>query len=126
MRSNTLGNIFCFLLISALFVLIFNACSKKDLESTIDCVGESLLISISHPADANDPKTINYAVNYSGDKTVASVDWDFGDGSSQTVNNTTISHSYTTSGNYTVKVKVHLKSGSATCTSEPQVTVTVN
>lgn len=63
-----------------------------------------------------------------GGATVTSYRYDFGDGSSQTSPNATISHTYTTPGTYTAKLSVDVKVGSETKTvTAPtcQVPVTV-
>ena len=100
------------------------SCSKTG-EAAIDCVAEGVLVSLKYQADNTDAKKINFTVQYDGDKTVMSVEWQFGDGSKETSNVTT-THIYAAPGPYTVKAFVHLSAGSSTCVIEPSKNITVN
>lgn len=114
--------VLCVMLIAVVAGL--SSCGKAVADG-IDCFGESLLVSVSYTAAAN-PKEIHFNINYDGNFTIGSVVWDYGDNNSATVNGRTAIHTYTTAGSYTVKAKVSLKRGSATCIPEPVKNITVN
>ena len=115
---------FTILSIAVLAFLSFSC--GDDLERAFDCAGENLLLTIKHPADAANPKKINYELDYTVEYAVKSVKWTFGDGQTQTVNGTTVSHTHTAAGNFSVKADVTLKKGSSSCTSTHSKSVTVN
>lgn len=107
-------------------VLILNfSCGKDDIEKGIDCVAESIYQKVKHTADATDPKKINFSVEYTGDKTLKSVKWTFGDGT-PSVEGVTVSHTYSAAGTYSVKAEITVQEGKGTCTSSPVRSVTVN
>lgn len=112
------------LFVAGLAALSFSC--GDDLEKALDCTGENLLVHLESTADAANSKKINYEVEYTGDYTVKSVKWTFGDGATQTVNGTAVSHTYATGGTFAVKADVTLKSGSSSCTSTHSKSVTVN
>jgi len=107
-------------------VLILNfSCGKDDIEKGIDCVAESIYQKVKHTADATDPKKINFSVEYTGDKTLKSVKWTFGDGT-PSVEGVSVSHTYSAAGTYQVKADITVAEGNGTCTSSPVKSVTVN
>jgi PKD repeat protein len=111
----------------AIVTLFLNfSCSKDDISKGIDCVGESLFMKLKHTADPTNTKKINYEIEYTGSYTLSSVKWTFGDGTTETVNGTTVSHTYTTAGTFTVKAEVTIKKDKESCTSSPTKSVTVN
>lgn len=96
-------NLFAF----SAFLLI--GCSKDDGKDIVDCVGESLLAKVHATVDAPNPKMYDFSVSYSGSHTLkASIRWDYGDGTVETVNGTVTTHTYKTAGTYTVKASVSL------------------
>ncbi|MFB3386355.1 PKD domain-containing protein [Flavobacterium sp. LAR06] len=101
------------------------SCGKDDIEKGIDCVAESIYQKVKHTADATDPKKINFSVEYTGDKTLKSVKWTFGDGT-PSVEGVTVSHTYSAAGTYSVKAEITVQEGKGTCTSSPVKSVTVN
>jgi len=111
----------------AVVVLFLNiSCNKEDSKAPIDCLGESLFIKLKHTTDAANPKKINYEIEYTGDFTFSSVKWTFGDGTTETVSSTTVSHTYTEAGTFMVKADVTIKKDNESCTSSPVKNVTVN
>lgn len=116
--------------ITILFVTLLSVLSFScgdDLENAIDCVTESALLQLNHTTDATNAKEIDYEIKYTGEYTVSSVKWSFGDGSAeQTVNGKTVSHTYTAAGTYTVKADITIKKGSSSCNQSKSKTVTVN
>jgi len=114
------------LLLFVIAMIQLHSGCKKATTDAIDCFGESLLISLTHTADATNSKLINFQITYSGSYTVQSVEWQFGDGSTATVNGLTTTHTYTANGNYTVKANVNIKNGGNTCTSSPEKNITIN
>ncbi len=113
------------ILLSAIFVFSIS-CSKNEAENVVDCVAESLTVSISATPDPGNPKKIDFKLNYTGSHTIRKVDWTFGDGNKATVNGTTTSHTYAAAAGYTVKAKVEIVNGSAICSPEPLRNITVN
>ena len=68
-------------------------------------VVQPMLVSITASQSTTDPQTFNFTANVSpAGSSVASYAWTFGDGSSQTTSSNTTSHTYTSSGNKTVRV----------------------
>lgn len=106
--------------------LIFISGCKKVTENMVDCLGESLLVSVRADVDASNNKLINFEAHYVGESSVSSVTWDFGDGSSQTFTTKTASHTYSKAGNYMVKAKVTLSQNGSTCTPEPTKSIVVD
>lgn len=124
MKTLTSRILFFFPGIAALlgvFFLTFS-CSGKDAENIINCLGESSFVSIEIENDNGD-RTVNFSIDYTGDFTVRSVQWDFGDGNSG--NGTSVSHTYTAAGSYAVKAIVELRDGDAFCKPEKTRNVTV-
>ena len=115
------ATILCF---AAILVLNFS-CGKDDIEKGIDCVAESIYEKVIHTADAANPKKINFSVEYTGNKTLKSVKWNFGDGT-PTVEGQSVSHTYTTAGTYSVKADITVQEGKQVCTSSPVKSITVN
>lgn len=76
---------------------------KKDKENIVDCFGESLLAHVSATADSDNTRSFNYSVHYSGDHTIKSIAWDFGDGEKVTTQTTTTQHAYDNAGTFAVK-----------------------
>lgn len=113
------------ILILAVFFMV--SCGKDVEESVVDCLGESILVSsIEHSADANNPKIINYSISYSGEGSVNSITWTFGDGKTETVNGLTVSHTYAAANGYNVQADVQVKINKSTCTVTKKKGVTVN
>lgn len=100
------------------------SCSKHDDEEIVDCFGESILIQLKHSVDGADSKKINYPIEYAGTKTITSVKWTFGDGT--TGEGMNVSHTYAAAGTFEVKADVTTKEGSSACTSSPKKSITVN
>ncbi|HKO77502.1 MAG TPA: PKD domain-containing protein [Flavobacterium sp.] len=111
----------------AVVILFLNfSCSKDDVSKGIDCVAESFFVKLKHTTDAANPKKINYEIEYTGSYTLSSVKWTFGDGTTETVSGTTVSHIYTEAGTFTVKADVTIKKDNESCTSSHTKSVTVN
>ncbi len=108
-----------------LFAIISIAisCDKAE-NSIVDCTGQSLFIDIDHTVSSENALQVNFNVHYSGTSHTLdnTVKWDFGDGTPlQTLSGTTASHTYSTVGHYTAKVKVSLNNGS--CSFEPHESI---
>lgn len=99
---------------------------KKVVESAVNCIGESLLVSVHHSAATDNSKKINFTVNYSGSFTVSAIKIEYGDGSSETISGNTSSHTYQAAGTYKAKISVTLKKNKSTCESYPERNITVN
>ena len=114
-----------YLLLFIASILLTGAC-KKTTENVVDCIAESLFVSVKYKADAVNSKTINFEVNYSGTNSVQSVEWVYGDGNTAKVNGAISAHTYSNAGPYTVKAKVSIGNGNPSCTSEQEKNITVN
>ncbi|WP_433834331.1 PKD domain-containing protein [Flavobacterium anhuiense] len=112
------------ILIVIVIAFTSNSCSKE-LESIVDCTGESVLVKIEHNVDPANSKQINYSFNYAGNGTVESIIWTFGDGSPSVAGNE-VSHTYKASGSYTVKAQVKIKKEGSFCELTPQRTLSIN
>lgn len=100
------------------------SCSDKAAESVVDCFGESILIDVHHQASSQKATQIDFNVSYTGDhKMDTAIKWDFGDGTVQTLNGLTASHTYTKAGTYTAIAKVGLNNGG--CSFDIKETVTI-
>jgi PKD repeat protein len=115
-----------FLLLFIASILLAPGACKKTTESVVDCIVESLFVSVKYTADAANSKTINFEVNYSGTNTLQSVEWVYGDGNTAKVNSSTSTHTYSNTGPYSVKAKVSIGNGNSSCTSEQEKNITVN
>lgn len=113
------------ILFAAVLTLLSLSCGD-DLDRAFDCTGENLLVSLGHAMDATNAKKIDYEIKYTGDYKVESVKWTFGDGTTQTINGSTVSHTYSAAGTFSVKAEVTLKNGGSSCTSPHSKTITVN
>lgn len=109
----------------AAVMLLNYSCSKSDIENGIDCATESIFEKVIHKTDAENPKKVDFSVEYTGSKTLKSVKWNFGDGT-PAVEGQSVSHIYTASGNYSVKSDITVQDGKETCTSSPVKTITIN
>jgi PKD repeat protein len=114
-----------FLLI-ILSILLMNGACKKTTQNIVDCIAESLFVSVKYKADDANSKTINFEVNYSGASTVQAVEWTYGDGNTAKINGLTSTHTYNNAGPYTVKAKVSIGNGSSSCTSNQEKSIVVN
>ncbi|MDR2272900.1 MAG: PKD domain-containing protein [Sphingobacterium sp.] len=106
-----------------LSLLTFFSCGKAE-KSIVDCFGESILVDVHHKAAADAASKIDFNVSYGGDhKMDTAIKWDFGDGTIQTLNGLTASHTYSKAGTYTVIAKVGLNNGG--CSFDIKETVTI-
>lgn len=111
-------------LILTILFFMANSCSKNEAEDVVDCLGESIYIKLHNSTDANNPKLMNYSVEYTGTGTLSSVKWTFGDGT--TGEGTTVTHTYNAAGTYEAKADVTVKKNGSECTSSPKRNVTIN
>ncbi len=102
--------------------LSINSCRKTE-EAIVDCVGESILTSLKHQTSTSNVKQVDFEIHYSGENTLSSINWDFGDGNKKTTTARTVSHTYSTAGTYEVKADVNIDNGK--CTVSPKKSVTV-
>lgn len=116
---NKISRIFLPLII----ILSITSCRHEE-EAIVDCVGESILVSLKDDVSNTNTKQINFQVDYSGGKTVTSVEWDFGDGSTTTTTSKNTSHTYPNPGQYEVKTNVSLDQEK--CTVSPKKSITID
>ena len=114
------------IVIGSVLALFISFSCGDELEKGIDCVAESTFVQLKHTADATNENKIDYKIEYSGTYTLTSVKWTFGDGTTETINGNTVSHTYASAGTYTVKADVTIRKGGNRCTSSPTKSVTVN
>lgn len=115
-----------FLVFLSLTAIILTASCKKATESLINCIGESLLVTIQAAPDATDPKKIQFSIRYTGSLTMSTITWDFADGTPVAEGAASTSHTYAAAGSFLVSATVKLQKGSSTCVPKPQKNITVN
>ncbi|MCF1191841.1 PKD domain-containing protein [Mangrovimonas sp. AS39] len=109
------------------FAVLSFGCHKDDAEETIDCLFASVDFDVNHAIDSNNTSIVEFTITYTGVHALDNAKiWDFGDGTIQTLNGNTVSHTYLSSGSYTVKVKPTIRNGDAYCTPELTENVTIN
>ncbi|TNF45045.1 MAG: PKD domain-containing protein [Cytophagales bacterium] len=109
-----------------LMLFLFSGC-KKDLESIVDCLGESVSFKFDHSISSSNAKEATLTVMYSGSFSLQNtVEWDFGDGKKLTTSSTTTTHTYANPGNYTAKAFVTIKKGGETCNLELTESIVIN
>lgn len=114
MKIKSLFLLFC------IICLLSTSCNDNGIDDdTIDCVKEEILVKIDRAFDPDDSKTVNFTINYTGNKTITSVMWDFGDGISETDSNISTMHTYADTGLYNVKADVNITQGISACTLKP-------
>jgi PKD repeat protein len=113
------------MLILAATMLYFSSCKKT--KEIIDCLGEVTHFTFNYEADSEDAKTIKFTIDYTGSHNLQqAVEWNFGDGTTTTVNGKTAEHTYSAAGTYDVRYKPTVKNGDETCSPEYEQTITVN
>lgn len=112
------------LIVSLLFIVSMISFSCNRVESTANCIGEAMIMSITHTANGTNPKEITYTLKYNGNETISSIEWDFGDGQKTTTTDKVVTHVYSAGGNYTLRAGVRLNGGQ--CTVYPTINIVVN
>ncbi|MDM9632627.1 PKD domain-containing protein [Robiginitalea aurantiaca] len=105
-----------------LFVFLVSCSGDDDTPQEINCEQEAARVQIEDDNDLGG-MTVQFEVQYSGDLPIASVNWDFGDGTKGSGNS--VSHLYVNSGTYSVQALVVLNLGGAECIADPETTVTI-
>ena len=117
--------------ITSLFFFSQTACKKTAdvIEETIDCTVDSWFLKINADVDASNSKLIHFTfVNDDSSEKYTldnEINWDFGDGVTETSQGLTISHTYANTGSYTVKGSYTLNKGSKSCSSHKQKAINV-
>lgn len=110
-------------LLSLFFIVILclfgTSCDDGIDDNTIDCIKEEVLVKIEHAFDPDDRKTVNLSIDYTGNKTITSVSWDFGDGVNETDSGISTTHTYADTGLYKVLADVNIAQGVSACTLKP-------
>lgn len=99
-----------------LFVLLFANLSSCDLEESLDCIGEFIMMDIDYIESSTNVKEITLTVNYSGDYNMTDIEWDFGDSNMGTGNPAV--HTYAAPGTYNVSATITLDNGEVDCTTD--------
>lgn len=108
-------------------LMIFSLSCKKLTEDIINCATESILLGIKYTANSQDPKKITFEVRYYGDYTLDhNINWDFGDGHSESNYGLTVEHTYDSTGTYDVKAEISLSSDDNSCSTTINKKVEVN
>ncbi|WP_026966813.1 PKD domain-containing protein [Algoriphagus terrigena] len=110
-----------FFAVLSLILIAMTSC-KDVLEDITDCVGESAFTTMKHEASASNAREVTFTIAYIGSHTVSSVDWDFGDGSTQNVKGLTVTHTYSAPETANVSANVHLAD---VCSFEIKKSVTI-
>ena len=110
-------------LYALLFMLLIGNMSSCNLEESLDCIAEFILVDIDYNASSTNVKEITLTVNYSGSYSMSNIEWDFGDGSTGSGNPAT--HTYAAPGNYDVSATVTLDNGDVDCTTDVGENITV-
>ncbi len=113
MKIKSLFLLFC------IVCLLSTSCDDGIDDSTLDCIKEEAFVAITHTFNPDDRKTVNLFIDYTGDKTITSIMWDFGDGINETDTGLTTIHTYTDTGLYVVKADVNIIKGVSACTLKP-------
>lgn len=100
------------------------ACGED--EVAIDCQQEATLITLQYADDAGGPRTVAYTIDYTGERELTGVIWEYGDGITDTIPGRETMHQYRIAGTYTVKATVGLRNGTFSCTVKPQERVVVD
>ena len=112
--------------ILVLCALMLSISCKKTTEEIIDCVLELTFTFISYTVSIDDPKQIAFSVNYDEEFTTT-VEWLFGDGTSEIKTGVTTTHRYDTAGRYEVKANITLSGDHhVSCSVSKSKTVEVN
>ncbi|SFQ47699.1 PKD domain-containing protein [Parafilimonas terrae] len=111
------------------FVLLFPAvlactsCSRDN--ENIDCIKEQILVKIEHTRHADNKNAIDFSINYTGSKTITSVNWNFGDGTSLSGDSISVTHIYADTGLFITKASVNVVEDGASCTLTPDKKVRI-
>src|SRR5690606_3216652 len=105
-------------------VLVTVCCNDDDAESAADCLNEASFLNVNHSVNSENPMIVDFSVAYIGVYSLYhSVKCDVADSMSVlSFNGSTVYHTFSSSGTYTVKDKISLNNGR--CSFE--ITETVN
>lgn len=116
------------IILFATFLFIEPGC-KEVVDDVIDCSIESMLLSVKYEVDTTNTKLVHFEFvnnDTDGDFTQdAAVEWDFGDGSTDTSTDNKIDHTYANTGDFKVVATYTLRRGSASCNGSKDKTVTI-
>ena len=104
-------------------VLACTSCSRDN--ENIDCLKEQILVRIEHTHHADNKNAVDFSINYTGSKTITSVNWDFGDGASLSGDSISVTHIYTDTGLFITKAMVNVVQDGASCTLTPDKKVRI-
>ncbi len=119
------------LLISVLslltIVIITQVSCKQATDDIIQCVAESIGVSVNADLDGENNKLMHFKFNYDkSDGTVLQeIIWDFGDGEKVTNNDTVIDHLYANSGHYDAVMSYTVKINNSTCSSSTAKSINI-
>ncbi len=107
--------------------LMLSLSCKKRADEVIDCGLELLFTSLSYIANPDDPKEIDFSLTQYDEEFTTTVEWLFGDGTSETKTGVTTSNRYDTAGRYEVKANITLSGDHhVSCSVSKSKTVDVN
>ncbi|VXB89004.1 MULTISPECIES: PKD domain-containing protein [Chryseobacterium] len=101
---------------------MLSSCRKVE-EDVVDCLSESILTSLHAHVSGSNSKQVEFNVSHSGENQITSIVWTFGDGTTTTTSNTTVTHLYNAAGSYEVKAEVSINNGK--CTVSPKKSVDI-
>lgn len=118
MKTKLLGILF----LTVTIFSMLSSCRKVE-EDIVDCLSESILTSLHAHISGTNPKQVEFNVSHSGENQITSIVWTFGDGTTTTTSNTTVTHLYNAAGSYEVKAEVSINNGK--CTVSPKKSVDI-
>lgn len=117
------------IILFALFLFIEPGC-KKAIDDAIDCVIESVLLSVNAEIDGSNVKLVHFEFinnDTNGSFTLdKEIKWDFGDGNTVTSATLKVDHIYSLAGDYTITATYTLRRGTASCTGPKEKNITIN
>lgn len=110
-------------------ILVYSSC-KDAVENAIDCSVETLYLNVHADVDTINPLLVHFT--FVNNDTIdnrftldQNITWDFDDGNKETVSALEISHTYSDAGTYNVKAYYTLSNGSSSCSSNKEISVTL-
>ncbi|SHM74785.1 hypothetical protein SAMN05444266_110215 [Chitinophaga jiangningensis] len=111
--------------VSLLLFLLLSACGKSERQD-VDCPGESNAVKFDYVTDPANSRKVDYTISYTGDISITSITFDYGDGKTESLSVLTGSHTYAQPGVYIVKATLTLQNSTGViCAITPAKRVTI-
>lgn len=109
------------------FLFVDFSC-KKATEDIVDCIIESMFISVNADLDDTKPNLMHFKITYNGGDDVKldnTINWDFGDGNKINAD-TIVDHTYANAGNYEAVISYTLRNGDgSSCSSSSKKQIVI-